>query len=110
MKIGVEYSLNTLKGLENVKINGTQIEKVPLKIESGIIAKDSETFNRIDPEYKDDDIHFSIGYNEIDFTEEEPFKKVEALKNRQRSISIFHLAMRFINLPFYSLRQSKQRS
>lgn len=91
LKIGVEYSLNTLKGLENVKINGTQIEKVPLKIESGIIAKDSETFNRIDPEYKDDDIHFSIGYNEIDFTEEEPFKKVEALKKSPTFYKYFPL-------------------
>lgn len=80
LKVGVEYSLNTLKGLENVKINGKQIGKIPLIIESGIIEKGSKTFNRIDPEYKDDDIHYSIGYNEIDFTAEEPFKKVDALK------------------------------
>lgn len=91
LKAGVEYSLNTLKGLKNVKINGTQIEKVSLKIESGVILKDSETFNRIDPEYKDDDIHFSIGYNEIDFTEEEPFKKVDALKKSPTFYKYFPL-------------------
>lgn len=91
LKVGVEYSLNTLKGLENVKINGTKIDKVPLKIESGIIEKDSETFNRIDPEYTDDDIHFSIGYNEIDFTEEKPFTKVDALKKSPTFYKYFPL-------------------
>ena len=90
-KIGVEYSLNTLKGLNNVKINGTQIERVPLQLENGVIQKDSETFNRIDPEYKDDDIHFSIGYNEIDFASEDPFVKVEALKKSPTFYKYFPL-------------------
>lgn len=91
LKKGVEYSLNTLKGLENVKVNGSQIVRIPLKIESGIIQKDSETFNRIDPEYKDDDIHFSIGYNEIDFEEEKPFKRVDALKKSPTFYKYFPL-------------------
>lgn len=91
LKTGVEYSLNTLKGLESVKINGTQIEKVPLKIESGVIPMDSETFKRIAPEYKDADIHFSIGYNEIDFTEKAPFRKVDALKKSPTFYKYFPL-------------------
>ena len=90
-RVGVEYSLNTLKGLNNVKINGTQIERVPLQLENGVILKDSETFNRIDPEYKDDDIHFSIGYNKIDFASEDPFVKVEALKKSPTFYKYFPL-------------------
>lgn len=91
LKAGVEYSLNTLKRLDNVKINGTLIEKIPLKIESGIIKKDSVAFNRIDPEYKDDDIHYSIGYNEIDFTADDPFRKIEALKKSPTFYKYFPL-------------------
>lgn len=90
-KVGVEYSLNTLKGLNNIKINGTQIEKVPLVLENGVIQKGSETFNRIDPEYKDDDIHFSIGYNKIDFASDDPFVKVEALKKSPTFYKYFPL-------------------
>lgn len=90
-RVGVEYSLNTLKGLNNVKINGTKIERVPLQLENGVILKDSETFNRIDPEYKDDDIHFSIGYNKIDFASEDPFVKVEALKKSPTFYKYFPL-------------------
>lgn len=91
LRTGVEYSLNTLKGLENIKINNAQIEKVPLTIKSGIIAKNSDTFSYIDPEYKDDDIHFSIGYNEIDFTKDSPFEKVEALKKSPTFYKYFPL-------------------
>lgn len=90
-KVGVEYSLNTLKGLNNVKINGTQIERVPLLLENGVIRKDTETFNRIDPEYKDGDIHFSIGYNKIDFASDDPFVKVEALKKSPTFYKYFPL-------------------
>ena len=80
LKIGIEYSLNTLKQLKNVKINDTQIDEVPLKLESSSISKDSDDFKRIAPEYKDSDIHFTIGYNQIDFTQENPFTAVDALK------------------------------
>ena len=80
LKIGIEYSLNTLKYLKNIKINDTQIDEVTLKLESSVIPKDSDDFKRISPEYKDSDIHFTIGYNQIDFSQENPFVGVEALK------------------------------
>jgi hypothetical protein len=80
LKGGVEYALNTLKNLKNVKINGTQISEVELKLEKGKIEKDSTKFNEISPEYKNADINFEVGYNEIDFTQETPFKQVEVLK------------------------------
>ena len=91
-KIGVEYSLNTLKGLKNIKVNGTQIEEVPLVLENSQIEKDSEEFNEISPEYKDSDIHFSVGYIRIDFAEEKPFEKIEALKNSPTFYKYFPLA------------------
>ena len=58
LKTGVEYSLNTLKNLKNIKINDVQIDEVTLRLESGIIAKDSEDFKRVSPEYADSDIHY----------------------------------------------------
>lgn len=91
LKSGVEYSLNTLKGLENVKINGSQIKKIPLVLESGTISKDSDIFHEIDPEYKDGDIHYSIGYNKIDFDSDNPFTKVEELKKSPTFYKYFPL-------------------
>lgn len=92
LKVGVEYSLNTLKGLNNVRVNGTPIVKIPLELENGIIEKGTDTFNLINPEYKDDDIHFSIGYNKIDFTEANPFEKVDALKKSPTFYKYFPLS------------------
>lgn len=80
LKGGVEYALNTLKNLKNVKINGVQISEVKLKLEKGKIEKDSVKFKEISPEYKNADINFEVGYNEIDFTQENPFEQVEMLK------------------------------
>lgn len=91
LKTGVEYSLNTLKNLNDVRINGERIEKVSLKMKSGIIEKESKIFEEIDPQYKDDDIHFSIGYNEINFSEENPFRNVEALKKSPTFYKYFPL-------------------
>ena len=91
LKTGVEYSLNTLKNLKNIKINDVQIDEVTLKLESGIIKKDSDDFNRISPEYTDSDIHYSIGYNIIDFTAEKPFLRVDALKESPTFYKYFPL-------------------
>ena len=79
-KTGVEYSLNTLKGLKNVKVNSNQLVEVPLKMEKGEIAQESEEFIRISPEYKDAPIHYAFGYDQIDFNSENPFAGVERLK------------------------------
>ena len=91
LKIGVEYSLNTLKLLKNVKINDVQINEVTLKLETGLIPMDSDDFRRISPEYEDADIHFSVGYNEIDFESEKPFTAVEELKKSPTFYKYFPL-------------------
>lgn len=91
LKTGVEYSLNTLKNLKNIKINDVQIDEVTLRLESGIIAKDSEDFKRVSPEYADSDIHYSIGYNVIDFDAEKPFLRVDALKESPTFYKYFPL-------------------
>ena len=91
LKTGVEYSLNTLRNLKNIKINDVQIDEVTLRIENGVISMDSEDFQRISPEYADSDIHYSIGYNVIDFSEEKPFLRVEALKESPTFYKYFPL-------------------
>ena len=91
LKTGVEYSLNTLKNLKNIKINDVQIDEVTLRLENGIIAKDSEDFKRVSPEYVDSDIHYSIGYNVIDFDAEKPFLRVDALKESPTFYKYFPL-------------------
>lgn len=72
--------MNTLKGLKNVKVNSNQLVEVPLKMEKGEIAQESEEFIRISPEYKDAPIHYAFGYDQIDFNSENPFAGVERLK------------------------------
>lgn len=91
LKTGVEYSLNTLKNLKNIKINDVQIDEVTLRLESGIVAMDSEDFKRVSPEYADSDIHYSIGYNVIDFDAEKPFLRVDALKESPTFYKYFPL-------------------
>lgn len=60
-------------------------------LENGVISKDSDTFREIGPEYKDGDIHYSIGYNKIDFDEDNPFTKVEELKKSPTFYKYFPL-------------------
>ena len=91
LKTGIEYSLNTLRKLSNVKINGSQIIKVPLILQSNTVEKGTDTFNNINPEYKDYDIHYVIGYNEIDFNAENPFINVDALKKSPTFYKYFPL-------------------
>ena len=80
LKTGIEYSLNTLKNLKNVKVNDIQIDEITLKLEGSVISKYSDDFMRVAPEYKDADIHYTIGYNQIDFNNDTPFTAVDALK------------------------------
>lgn len=91
LKAGVEYSLNTLKNLKNVKINDVQIDEVTLKLENGVIPKGSDDFVRVSPEYTDSDIHYSVGYNVIDFNAEQPFLCVDALKESPTFYKYFPL-------------------
>ena len=90
LKSGVEYSLNTLSHIQSVIINGKSIDKVDLKIEKGCIEKDSEEFFSINPEYKDSDIHYSIGYG-IDFNSDTPFETADRLKTSPTFYKFFPL-------------------
>lgn len=79
-KVGVEYSLNTIKGLSDVRVNDKLISKNELIMENSFIEKGTNAFNEINPEYKESNINFSVGYNCIDFNSEKPFDSVEKLK------------------------------
>ncbi len=61
---GVQYSMNFLKRLQKVIINEDPLGKYPLKILNFKVEKNTEIFNRINPEYKDCDIKISFGYTE----------------------------------------------
>ena len=89
---GVEYSLNTISNLTDVRINGNEIRKTPLIVENGRVEKGSKKFIEISPEYKDSDIEFSIGYNEIDFSVDLPFEQVNKLKAAPSFYKFFPLA------------------
>lgn len=77
---GVEYSLNLLKNLKSVEVNGDEVVKRKLEMESGEVKMGTEAFEKINPEYKDANISFSVGYNKIDFDADAPFAAVNALK------------------------------
>ncbi|PKQ68073.1 DUF3883 domain-containing protein [Raineya orbicola] len=62
LKTGVAYSMNMLKKLQKVIINGEVIEKQALELEEFEIDKNSQEFARINPEYKDCNIKISFGY------------------------------------------------
>ncbi|MBK8473773.1 MAG: hypothetical protein IPL33_17310 [Sphingobacteriales bacterium] len=62
LKEGVQYSMNVLKRLEKVYINNEDIEKQTLELEEFEIAKNSNAFALINPEYKDCNIKISFGY------------------------------------------------
>ena len=79
---GIQYSMNTLKNLQKVYINNDDIGKIPLQLETGIIKKGSDEFEKISPEYKEFDIKFTIGFNTIKFGNDKSFEKIKLLKEK----------------------------
>ncbi|CAB1276184.1 ATP-binding protein [Candidatus Nitrosacidococcus tergens] len=77
---GIQYSMNMLKNLKEVYINENHIDKIKLKLNEGRIPKESETFQKISPEYKEFDIKFCIGYPEIDFGNINAFDNIKEIK------------------------------
>lgn len=86
---GIQYSMNTLKSLQKVYINNDDIGKIPLQLEEGIIAKGSDVFERISPEYKEFDIKFAIGFNQIKFGYEKSYEKIKLLKEKPNFYKYF---------------------
>ncbi|MDR2652767.1 MAG: ATP-binding protein, partial [Prevotellaceae bacterium] len=86
---GIQYSMNTLKRLQKVYINNEDISKVPLQLEDSKIKKGTNTFNQIDPEYKEFDIKFAIGYNKIAFGNEKSYEQIKSLKEQPNFYKYF---------------------
>jgi hypothetical protein len=89
LKNGIEYSMNTLKKLNKVYFNCDDIKKIPLQLEEGIIEKDTDTFKQIDPEYKDFDIKFAIGFNQLTFGNAHTYDQVKQLKGKPNFYKYF---------------------
>jgi hypothetical protein len=62
LKTGVQYSMNLLKRLQKVYINGEEISRQTLELEEFEIDKNSKEFQEISPEYKDCNIKIAFGY------------------------------------------------
>jgi hypothetical protein len=61
---GVQYSMNFLKNLREVYINDYSLKKEKLTLANFEIAKGTETFESISPDYKDCNIKISFGYTD----------------------------------------------
>jgi hypothetical protein len=75
---GIQYSMNMLKKLNKVYINDKEINKIPLNLVEGVIKKDSNAFEKINPEYEEFDIKFAIGYNQ--FENDNPYAEIQQIK------------------------------
>lgn len=81
MRDGIEYSMsNTLKQLRNIQCNESVFQKKELHITSGTIGKESEEFKRINPEYANYDIQYTVGFLPIDFKDKSYLEGVKKLK------------------------------
>jgi len=81
LKKGVQYSMNLLKKLENVYINDEEINREELLLESFYIEKNSPEFDMIDPEYKDCNIKFTIGFPPIKFGDKDAYDQIYEIKS-----------------------------
>jgi Histidine kinase-, DNA gyrase B-, and HSP90-like ATPase len=97
---GIQYSMNTLKGLEKVYINEHDIEKTPLQLEKGVIEKKSKAFEQIDPEYKEFDIKFAIGFNNINFGSKTAYQPIQELKAKPNIYKYFPMGDEINGLAF----------
>lgn len=101
LKNGIEYSMNTLKQLENICFNGETIQKKELVINEGSIDKTSERFMEIDPQYKDYDILYSFGFLPLDFTSENYNQAVSQLRQSPNFYKYFPMGDEVDNMALF---------
>lgn len=77
LKNGIEYSMNTLRQLDHICFNGEVIHKKELRLCESSIAKDTDIFKKIDPQYRDYDILYSFGFLPLNFTDNGYYKAVD---------------------------------
>jgi hypothetical protein len=101
LKNGIEYSMNTLKQLDNICFNGETILKKQLVINENSIAKDSDKFKEIEPQYSDYDILYSFGFIPMDFKEDDYFSSIEQLKESPNFYKYFPMGDEVDNMALF---------
>ncbi len=101
LKNGIEYSMNTLKQLENICFNGEIIYKKKLQICESSIAKDTDVFKKIEPEYSNFDILYSFGFLPLNFTDKAYYKAVEQLRQSPNFYKYFPMGDEVDNMALF---------
>ena len=101
LRNGIEYSMNTLKQLENICFNGETIFKKSLIINENFISKNTDKFIEIDPQYKNYDILYSFGFIPIDFTEDGYFSSIEQLQKSPNFYKYFPMGDEVYNMALF---------
>ena len=101
LKNGIEYSMNTLKQLDNITFNGETIYKKKLVINDSSIKTNTELFNAIDPQYKEFDILYSFGYLPFDFTSKDYYQTAEQLRQSPNFYKYFPMGDEVDNMALF---------
>ena len=101
LKNGIEYSMNTLKQLDNITFNGETIYKKKLVINDNSIKTNTELFSTIDPQYKEFDILYSFGYLPFDFTSKEYYQTAEQLRQSPNFYKYFPMGDEVDNMALF---------
>lgn len=101
LRNGIEYSMNTLKQLENICFNGETIVKKSLVINENFISKETEKFNEIDPQYPDYDILYSFGFIPLDFKLDNYISSVKKLQESPNFYKYFPMGDEVDNMALF---------
>lgn len=101
LRNGIEYSMNTLKQLENICFNGETIVKKSLIINENSISKGTDKFNEIDPQYPDYDILYSFGFIPLDFKLNDYFSSVKQLQESPNFYKYFPMGDEVDNIALF---------
>lgn len=101
LKNGIEYSMNTLRQLDYICFNGEVIHKKELRLCESCIAKDTDIFKKIDPQYRDYDILYSFGFLPLNFTDNGYYKAVDQLKKSPNFYKYFPMGDEVDNMALF---------
>ncbi len=101
LKNGIEYSMNTLRQLDHICFNGEVIHKKELRLCESSIAKDTDIFKKIDPQYSDYDILYSFGFLPLNFTDNGYYKAVDQLKKSPNFYKYFPMGDEVDNMALF---------
>ena len=101
LKNGIEYSMNTLRQLDHICFNGEVIHKKELRLCESSIAKDTDIFKKIDPQYSDYDILYSFGFLPLNFTDNGYYKAVDQLRKSPNFYKYFPMGDEVDNMALF---------